>query len=257
MPDGLVNVFAIVLLLAAACYLLMPLVIKATQYLTAHPRYESIAPADLPPDVVAFMAPTETALRAEGFYGVTLLRSAGDVPGVTADVMLFMHVSTGDRAQVAFTRGGTLTTPIVTMETSFPDGYAVLTTNFADAGTFPRDPRKHRLSIPGMTDVAMLCEVHRRRRAAIAPPGLSPAPPPSPGHEVREQEQEDAQECARVAAAGYYRLDPDGIRYRPTFKGAYLMTWKLMWPVSALRRWSKRRAARRELSALGLDPALV
>lgn len=256
MSDALTLALLIILLIGAASYALMPLAIKATQFLTANPRYQSIAPADLPPDVVAFMAPTEAVLREHGFYAVTLLRSAGDVPGVTADVMLFVHVSSGDKAMVAFVRGGPLITPTVSVETAFADGYAIVTTNFADAGTFPHDPRKHRLAIPGLVDVALLCEIHRRRRASLAPARLEPVLPPE-GREAEEQEREDAEECARVAAAGYYALDADGVRYRPTFKGAYLMTWKLMWPVSALRRRAKRRTARRELAALGLDPALV
>src|SRR5688500_11591196 len=151
MPDGLVYAMMVVALVGAADYLLMPLAVEATLYLTAHPRCQSVAPADLPPDVVALRAPTEAALRAEGYDAVTWLRSSGDVPDVTADMLLFARVSTGDGALVAFTRGGALTTPTVSIETAFADGYAILPTNFAAAGTFPRDPRKYRLAIPGLT----------------------------------------------------------------------------------------------------------
>ena len=191
MPDWFTNLLWVVLAIAAACYLLMPLAIKATQFLAAHPRYQAIEPSNLAADVVAFMAPTEAVLRQHGFYAVTLLRSAGDVPGVTADVMLFVHLNSGDTAQVVFTRGGPLTTPTVTLETAFADGYAIITTNFADAGTFPRNPTKHRLAIPRLTDVALLCEIHRRRRLSLAPPRLAPVVPPR-GQEAEAQEREDA-----------------------------------------------------------------
>jgi len=104
--------------------------------------------------------------------------------------------------------------------------------------------------------VGLLCEIHRRRRAALAPPGVPPVLPPA-GHEITAQANEDAGDLARVAAAGYYTLDPTGGQYLPTWKGAYLMTWKLMFPVGMIRWARKRRRARRELRNLGFPDSVI
>ena len=47
------------------------------------------------------------------------------------------------------------------------------------------------------------------------------------------------------------RLDAAAGVYRPTLKGAYLMTWGLMWPMKAVRQWQMRnrsQALQRELA---------
>ena len=51
--------------------------------------------------------------------------------------------------------------------------------------------------------------------------------------------------------AGRMRLDAAAGVYRPTLKGAYLMTWGLMWPMKAVRQWQMRnrsQALQRELA---------
>jgi hypothetical protein len=52
-------------------------------------------------------------------------------------------------------------------------------------------------------------------------------------------------------ATGYLFPDPDGACYRPTWKGAVLMTWRLCWPVSAIVRSARKRATASLLKTLG------
>jgi hypothetical protein len=56
-------------------------------------------------------------------------------------------------------------------------------------------------------------------------------------------------ERARFKECGYFYLDPEADCYRPTWKGAVLLTWKLLWPVSAIRRARIRRHAEALLRA--------
>jgi hypothetical protein len=52
--------------------------------------------------------------------------------------------------------------------------------------------------------------------------------------------REMARDNVHQARAGYWYLDPRDGRYRPTWRGAALMTWKLAWPVGAIRRARRR-----------------
>ena len=248
-----------VLALAAAAYLLLPLAIKFTQYLRVESQYQPFRREQLPPDVMAFMDRVVWSVQPLGFVPAVLLGEAGGAPDTSTYAVLLPNPSTGDRCTASFTIGqhehGRLTTPVITFETQFHDGTAISTSNFADAGVFPANPNENRLAIPGLNDVNLLWEIHRRRRGR-APARKRPVLPP-PGHEWAAQVEEDAREKERVRAAGYYTLDEAAGKYVPTWKGAYFMTWKLLIPVGMLRRRAKRARAKRELAELGLDPALL
>jgi hypothetical protein len=53
-------------------------------------------------------------------------------------------------------------------------------------------------------------------------------------------------------SAGYYSLDPAAGVLRPTWNGAALVTWRLLWPVKPLYRAWRRRATRRLLDRLDI-----
>jgi len=248
-----------VLVLAAVAYVIFPLVIKATMFLRAGSQYQPLSREQLPADVMGFMDHVVWAVQPMGFVPAVLLREEGAGPDTSIYAVLMPNPSTGDRCTASFTIGQTemsrLTTPVVTFETQFHDDTSIVTSNFADAGVFPPNPGVDRLAIPKLNDVNLLWEIHRRRRARV--PAWKRALLPPPGHEWASQVEEDAREKERVREAGYYSYNEAAGKYVPTWKGAYLMTWKLLFPVSRLRRRVKRARAKRELLELGLDPALL
>jgi hypothetical protein len=266
-PDGLlhwgVKIGGFALVVAAVAYLVFPLVVKFTMFLRAGSQYQPLSREQLPADVMTFMDNVVWAVQPLGFVPAVLLREVGAAPNTSIYVVLMPNASTADRCTASFTIGETegevggrrLTTPVITFETQFHDDTAVSTSNFADAGVFPPNPGVNRLAIPGLTDVNLLCEIHRRRRARV--PAWKKPVLPAPGQEWASQVEEDAREKERVREAGYYSLDEAAGKYVPTWKGAYLMTWKLLFPVSRIRRRAKRAGAKRELVELGLDPALL
>jgi hypothetical protein len=260
LPPGASALLVLLLLTAGGYLLLLPLLVKFSQSLRAVSGYEPPWREQLPPDVMAFMDRTVWEMQTAGFLPAALVREAGAVPDVMLYLVLFTNPATQDRAAAAFSIGSneltTIRTPTVTFETKFDSGFAVETGNFADAGVFPRDPNRNRMHIPKLKNVVVLYEVHRRRRAKHGPRG-GRAVLPAPGRELDEQRAEEAADKERVRAAGYYWLDAAAGKYRPTWKGAYLMTWKLLFPIGWLRRRAKRVRARRELSELWLDPGLL
>jgi hypothetical protein len=57
---------------------------------------------------------------------------------------------------------------------------------------------------------------------------------------------------AHHVATGYYYLDEARDIYRPTWKGAVLMTWRLLWPIRPLYRAWRRRPTHAFLRERGL-----
>jgi hypothetical protein len=60
-------------------------------------------------------------------------------------------------------------------------------------------------------------------------------------------------ELEDAARAGYMELPPGGKMYRPTWKGAFLMAWKQMWPAKGLLRAVRDVRAARLLMELEDD----
>jgi hypothetical protein len=54
----------------------------------------------------------------------------------------------------------------------------------------------------------------------------------------------------RHARIGYMALAEDGQSYRLIWKGAFLMTWRGLWPTALLRRVLQRHAMQLELDLL-------
>ena len=52
--------------------------------------------------------------------------------------------------------------------------------------------------------------------------------------------------------AGYVYVDPGTGAYRPTWKGAALMTWRLLWPMKTIARARLRRRASALVAALNV-----
>lgn len=68
-------------------------------------------------------------------------------------------------------------------------------------------------------------------------------------------QNERAKTYSRWQAAGYYSFDETAGSYTPTFKGAYLMTWKVLPPFKQLQQiksWLRTDRIIRELGFGGI-----
>jgi uncharacterized protein DUF4253 len=62
-----------------------------------------------------------------------------------------------------------------------------------------------------------------------------------------------SRELRQQVGTGYFRLDSAADVYRPTWKGAWLMCWKLLQPFRDIREWLSDQRARALLRELGLE----
>jgi hypothetical protein len=134
--------------------------------------------------------------------------------------------------------------------TTFEDGPELCCNDSNGLGVFARAPEKRTYSFPHVKDLSDLYRIHQRlletegssRRRTL----------PAPGEEFAVLCAELAHDLARQADRGYFRLDREADRYRPTIKGAVVMTWKLAWPVKPIRQFLIVRKGKRIVRKLGI-----
>ena len=130
--------------------------------------------------------------------------------------------------------------------TRYPDGAEVVTSNCPAPSVFSAAADQHVCILPPETDVPRLHHAHQAHvRKAV---GAQRAPTPATGapNFVEDQEHHVLERQRRLGL--YVR---DGEVYRPTLRGAYLMTWRLLPPLKGMR------AARNARALQELEPLLA
>jgi hypothetical protein len=243
---------AIFLLLSGFNWLIVPLILKRRHRQAAKPTYSHVTPGQLTPEARDFLGSIIHEFAAEGFGVAANVCQEKAVKGITSTSTLLVNRLSGDVANVITTRGDKVRGLVFVIRSHFADGTSVQTAYNRGIGILPREPGTDGLTISWTRDVAALAELHRRR---VARAGRSDEPrvTPSPGEEIRYLEDEWDRGTAHFVRCGYYRRDARSGEMRCTFKGAYLMAWKLMQPVKSLRMRRRDRKAHREWTALGMD----
>ncbi len=238
-------------------FVLGPVLVKLGQKLRARPAFERVQPESgrIPPDVFPFFNATLRALAPEGFREAGYLRQTGFAPNVET-WLLMLENRPAQEAAVAIAALSTLPsqggvkTRQVDFSVSWEGDRAVTASSGAMLPLFPATPGILIQHFPGLDDPRRLLQAHRALVARNAPAGVARRYPP-PGEFEAWLVQAMQRELARQVPTGYLRLDAPGEFYRPTWKGAVLMTWKLAWPVSAVRRRLHGRRAESLLAELG------
>jgi hypothetical protein len=104
----------------------------------------------------------------------------------------------------------------------------------------------------GVTDPASLCRISRqliRRHYG----GTDVTPPDDGDDPAAYLTAAMRRELTNQVATGYYRWDEAGQAFRPTWKGALLMTWKLLPPFRQVRESRMRRRSDRLMKEVAGD----
>ncbi len=130
--------------------------------------------------------------------------------------------------------------PLLYMEVSqlFDDNTILNLTNSPLIGAFPKSPRKKTFHYPEINDIDTLIE----KTNLIVNHYLTSKKPVTitQGEELKEIEYLMNEELREVMDKGYIeRTSTNGVRML-TFKGTYLMTWKMMWPFKQLFTYKER-----------------
>ncbi len=219
-----------------------PVLVRFIQKQPAHPELRPVERQDLPAEVSRFFQRTAESLAAEGFTPSDRLAHAQR--NVAFVVELHLNRPRGDAvaAIAVYERtkdAARLKSSYVEFATEFLDGSEIDTNNCAILNVLARRADKKLLQLPDVEDVSLLYKVHRAALEDFAPGRKGTLP--APGEERSELAASMTKELTGAAEAGYMYLDEASDVYRPTWDGAFLMTWMSIWPGSAIVRARMKR----------------
>lgn len=225
----------------------------ATTRAIAFRRLTADEDAAIPIQLRSFFEAAEADATGAGFHEP--MRNGafnGDAP---VPYLTIMPARSGDSIFTAFAshvpRRFTVTG--AALQSRFQDGTLIRTGN-ENVGSGPqRGPRNFDdANFAGMTDIARLCDLHRKRVAravaagrVIVPVGWSP-PAAHPLDLIQRAADEGIE-----AAVEFGRVEPPATgEVRFTLKGAVLSAWSRHWPLRQLAHCAERRHAARVLKEL-------
>jgi hypothetical protein len=234
-------------------YVVGPLVIRFAHRQSTHPQLVPKRPEELPREATVFIVEMANALTAEGFTQWPMFAFGSDKAMIY--LKYFVNRTTGDAAMSVVVQAGAgnirrIRDKHVAFATKLVDSFEVRTTNSATIGVLPPSPGRDGVQLLGVADPRRLYQIHVARVRRLAG-GRAPVLP-AEGQEIATVTAEIMHDLDRQVEVGYFYRDAGGEFYRPTWKGAALMTWKLCWPVKQIRRARIVRRGNEALRQLGL-----
>lgn len=238
---------------AAFMYLFMPILIRFSQKINGQAQFQPADLATLPPQTAQYLWACQQALEAEGFQTIAHLSLPNQTPNVFPLLTLFMNRATGVKAMTvamyAITDAGpSLKARYVEFITRYTDGHVLGTNNNGTLGSFRHGPLQDTIRLPQIQDPHRLLAIHCRRMERLTGAAIEPLPPP--GTELAFQQEKMIEDYEEQVQFGRLSRDPKTGQYVPTWQGAYLMTWVLLWPVKPIRALLERRRSEAALKSL-------
>lgn len=210
---------------------------------SAEAGYEPCADHFLPADVANLVM----AVEALSF----VVRGHCQLSGhsrATGQLSLLEHPRTLDVAKVVVSASGGRRTVMLLFQSHFEDGTELATANNQITVGLPGLPGTTHLWLPEVHDPVQLYEAHALARDSLARSRKRLAIGPDPMAYLNDARQRILNHFVQT---GYYYLDRAHGVYRPTWKGAMLMTVRLVWPIRPLYRAWRQRPTRRLLREIG------
>jgi hypothetical protein len=241
------------ILVVAAALLALPFVLGPAQILLRvrtdrEVRFEEVdepLPAEIESDFERFAA----ALERCGFGGAVRWRTDSAATGQRSLALALCDEATG-RAGVVYAvldAAGRVASRLRQISCVLADG-AVLSVNSTTVpGVFDLPPGWRAFNFPDIHDGELLCRLHDTALAHFAG-GRAPRPLTAARmrHEIEELNRRHVRHQVEVGL-----LRERGESLAPTARGAFVMTWRLLWPWKQLAARRRRRDAMLLLSLLG------
>lgn len=243
-------------------YIIGPMRVHKNQRINANPTFDRVDPDadDLPGAILAAFHEADAELDDAGFVPVAAYRTTNLMANSVAYVALYNHprrpevvkfIGTMVRSQV-----GTAVASQTVLATEFTDGTEILTSDSRVPSVYPSvEPPTHGFVFPQVESLPRLVAIHRglvRRfetgRTRSDPIGADP---------LEYLHRTEQQMGERHLAWGYHRELDGGATRAPTWKGAVLMTWRMLPPWKQIRRWNRLRRAERIIRELQAEGALT
>jgi hypothetical protein len=237
-------------------YFIWPWRLRQTSWIAVDSTLEPIDPRgpDVPSEVSETTASAVEGLARLGFSIKYAYRTRDSVHKGTGYAVLFENES-GDLARLILVevyRSSRVVSSLLMYTAEFEDGTQVHTTdnNAPRIHPLPRPP-VHSFTFPRVGGAGRLYAIHRRLVDRYG--GEGPRVDPLRGGLMAYFRRTKESNEERQIASGYYSLDEAHRVLRPTWKGATLMAWKLLWPLKSMIRDRSLQRAERLISTLDLD----
>jgi hypothetical protein len=233
-------------------YVVAPLIVWTKHRQSAAVQFEHVAVESLPPDACEYFLHVAHSLATQGFEPAAFLRGADTAAGTVMHLLVMTSESARESAAAVDIRSEA--TPqsgqrFVEFCTEFVGGREINTHNCGVAYITRPDPTKTQFRLRTIGNPVILYGAHRRLVERHAPDSARFIPTRGTEHLHLSHSVEKG--YRNQAAFGYLYLDASAGVYRPTLKGACLMSWKLAWPVKQARESLAKRRAARTLRSLG------
>ncbi len=233
----------ICLVILAAPFLLAPVVVRFSSKYPARPEYKSIdpTPPDFPYESSLYFDDIVNRMSGEGFDLVGYYFQENPDLGLKNYLAMFKSNCNHDRAlaiMVFRQKGNALKNSNKCLEfsTRFTDGAEVNTANSTAPAIFKIAPHRTSVQLEGVDSPKLLYEIHR---SMVEDHDGETMEPPGEDDPAVFLEKVSTKVMNEQVDAGYYYIDEAAGVYRPTLKGAFIMTWKLMWPFKSIIRSRK------------------
>jgi hypothetical protein len=248
----LLTVFIFLFFMVAYPYVVGPLVVRFSQKYSASPQVEQVGADAFCPELAAYFGWFAACLAPLGFAPAAYLRLTDAATRTEIRFLILTNESARESAAAYELKGkGPVQTFSRQFEfcTEFVNGDEIGTHNSGIGYVMKPHPKKRLFRFPGVRDPRTLHRAHRRlveRHRPAAEPFV-----PTRGTEHLHIAHGFEKTFKRQVEFGYFFLDEAEGVYRPTLKGAFLMSWKLLWPVKQAREALARRSANVMLRRLG------
>ncbi|MCI5130673.1 MAG: hypothetical protein D3904_03945 [Candidatus Electrothrix sp. EH2] len=239
--------FGIVVLVVLFQPIIGPILIYFTLKQSAKPNIEPHDLNTFPQDVQDYFLQNISALEQQGFKAICYCISEPDTP-MMLHFCLLKHANKQDIAMIVVGQNDI-------RYTEFGSGFNELdistNNNLQHPLVFPERQDAKKYSFPNISDPGELYTIHRlliRRDAQDTTPKVV-----ADGAELGEVKKGMIREMEGNVADGYYRFDTTSNAYRPTVKGAVLMTWKMIWPLKNIVQAKHTRKMERVLQEVMRD----
>jgi hypothetical protein len=236
-------------------YVVVTMLAHGQVTLSANPIMTSLAPDDLPEDVVQHFIKPAQALATNDFNPTAYFSIANYVPDTFTFVAFWTSPQTSDVATVMVNLGGgkglfarKQTLVYTDFYTLFDNGFLVLTSNNPETPWFKPVPTRNVVQLADVESAAVAYRLHQNRAMRLAPPGIGKYVPKQ-GEEMNWYKQLLADGLRQQQSGGY--LEPAGSdqpdAYRPTWLGAFMISTIMIPPMKRFRRWRMNEKAEAEL----------
>lgn len=249
-----------IFLISIAVILLLPLVlgpvlVRSGQWVSANFAVKAVDAGSLDEQVRTFLEQARGEFEAIQFEFVGYLTLEDYMPNVVSSFALFLDRQNRTAAMAAVIRHKSgKTVPYYEFTSKYANGRVINVNNSPVRGSF-RNPSKSTYRYPKIASLRRLHDIHRwvtgRDQKAIDP---------APFDRVRMAETVTEALLGEVRLQqefGYLRLDQAAKRFRFTWKGALVMTWKNVFPIKPVLDQLDLGAARRAIAAMPAGPEPV